>query len=105
MLCGLHIPIKRDSEVVLPKEPEHISSSGGNGLTRQTGTSTHFRRFDDRKFAHFKLIVDRLWPALSTKHGYKSAEEYKESAQNKFSLLDTGIMDTPSTRLLLINVR
>lgn len=45
-----------------------------------------------------------LWPALSTKHGYKSAEEYMESAQKKFSLLETGIMDTPSTRLLLINV-
>ena len=52
-----------------------------------------------------ELIISSLWPAIATKHGYKSAEEYMDGAQKKFSLLDTGIMDTPSTRLLMINVR
>jgi len=40
---------------------------------------------------------------MAAKHGYKSADEYKEGVQKKFSLLETGIIDKPSTRLLLIN--
>ena len=43
-------------------------------------------------------------PAMAMKHGYSSADEYKEGAQKKFSLLETGIIQKPSTRLLLINV-
>ena len=42
---------------------------------------------------------------MAMKHGYNSVEEYKEGAQKKFSLLETGIIQKPSTRLLLINVR
>jgi hypothetical protein len=38
------------------------------------------------------------------KHGFKSVEEYKANVQKKFSLLETGIIQKPSTRLLLINV-
>ncbi|KAK4188977.1 Alpha/Beta hydrolase protein [Podospora australis] len=45
----------------------------------------------------------KLTPAMAMKHGFKSAEEYKEGAQKKFSLLASGILDRPSTRLLLIN--
>ena len=41
---------------------------------------------------------------MAMKHGYNSVEEYKEGAQKKFSLLETGIIQKPSTRLLLINV-
>jgi hypothetical protein len=41
---------------------------------------------------------------MAIKHGYKTAEEYKEGVQKKFSLLETGIIQQPSTRLLLINV-
>ncbi|OHW90422.1 pigment biosynthesis protein ayg1 [Colletotrichum incanum] len=44
-----------------------------------------------------------LTPAMAMKHGYKSVEEYKAGVQKKFSLLETGIIDKPSTRLLLIN--
>ena len=40
---------------------------------------------------------------MAAKHGYKSTEEYKEGVQKKFSLLETGIIEKPSTRLLLIN--
>ena len=38
------------------------------------------------------------------KHGFKSVEEYKANVQKKFSLLETGIIQKPSTRLLLVNV-
>ena len=38
------------------------------------------------------------------KHGYKSVEEFKAGVQKKFSLLENDVLDTPSTRLLLINV-
>lgn len=38
------------------------------------------------------------------KYGFESAEEYIQGAQKKFSLLEAGILDGPSTRLLLINV-
>ncbi|TEA19915.1 Heptaketide hydrolyase ayg1 [Colletotrichum sidae] len=44
-----------------------------------------------------------LTPAMAMKHGYESVEEYKAGVQKKFSLLETGIIEKPSTRLLLIN--
>ncbi|KAF7868501.1 hypothetical protein EAF04_005032 [Stromatinia cepivora] len=45
----------------------------------------------------------QLGPAMALKHGYTSIEEFRNNVQKKFSLLDTGIIDKPSTRLLLIN--
>ncbi|ORY60653.1 Alpha/Beta hydrolase protein [Pseudomassariella vexata] len=45
----------------------------------------------------------QLTPALAMKHGYKSVEEYMDGAQAKFSLLEGGIIQKPSCRLLLIN--
>lgn len=42
---------------------------------------------------------------MAMKHGYDSVEEYKAGVQKKFSLLETGVIKGPSTRLLLINVR
>ncbi|KAL2147393.1 hypothetical protein VTI28DRAFT_9857 [Corynascus sepedonium] len=44
-----------------------------------------------------------LTPAMAMKHGFKSVDEYKENVQEKFSLLETGIIKNPSTRLLLVN--
>ncbi|KAI9814565.1 MAG: hypothetical protein M1827_003120 [Pycnora praestabilis] len=44
-----------------------------------------------------------LNPALAQKFGYSSVQEFKELSQKKFSLVDTGIVKVPSTRLLLIN--
>lgn len=41
---------------------------------------------------------------MAMKHGYDSVEEYKAGAQEKFSLLEGGIIQKPATRLLLINV-
>lgn len=41
---------------------------------------------------------------MAQKHGYATVEEFKNDAQNRFSLLETGIIDKSSTRLLLINV-
>lgn len=37
------------------------------------------------------------------KHGYESVERFLKQAKAKFSLLDNGILDMPSTRLLLVN--
>lgn len=45
----------------------------------------------------------QLTPALALKYGFKTAQEYVAGALAKFSLLTTGILDQPSTRLLLIN--
>ncbi|CAK7273173.1 hypothetical protein SEPCBS119000_005514 [Sporothrix epigloea] len=45
----------------------------------------------------------QLTPALALKYGYSSASEYIGGALEKFSLLKNGILDQPSTRLLLIN--
>ncbi|KAI1372440.1 alpha/beta-hydrolase [Hypoxylon crocopeplum] len=46
----------------------------------------------------------RLTPALAAKHGYgDNVAAYLEGAQGKFSLLETGILELPSTRLLLVN--
>lgn len=41
---------------------------------------------------------------MAMKHGFASVEAYKANVQKKFSLLETGIIHKPSTRLLLINV-
>lgn len=43
-------------------------------------------------------------PALAQKFGYKSVQEFKDNSQKTFSLVETGIVHKPSTRLLLINV-
>ncbi|KAL2255820.1 hypothetical protein VTK26DRAFT_2662 [Humicola hyalothermophila] len=45
----------------------------------------------------------QLSPAMAMKHGFGSVEEYKANVQKKFSLLETRIIQKPSTRLLLIN--
>lgn len=42
---------------------------------------------------------------MSQKFGYASVDEFKAKAQATFSLLDSGVLDQASTRLLLINVR
>ncbi len=41
---------------------------------------------------------------MALKHGYTNVDDYKNGVQKKFSLLEAGILDKPSTRLLLINV-
>ncbi|KAJ4298424.1 hypothetical protein N0V88_003454 [Collariella sp. IMI 366227] len=41
--------------------------------------------------------------AWAMKHGFDSVQEFKAKVQKKFSLLETGIIQKPSTRLLLIN--
>ncbi|OTB15202.1 hypothetical protein K445DRAFT_114856 [Daldinia sp. EC12] len=47
----------------------------------------------------FKLI-----PTLAMKYGYgDDVEAYLEGSQGRFSLLETGILGMPSTRLLLVN--
>ncbi|OTA58885.1 alpha/beta-hydrolase [Hypoxylon sp. EC38] len=46
----------------------------------------------------------KLTPALAMKHGYgNDIEAYLEGAQKRFSLLETGILGLPCTRLLLVN--
>lgn len=56
-------------------------------------------------YAELKMAdFHRLTPAMAMKHGFKSVDEYKENVQEKFSLLETGIIRNPSTRLLLVNV-
>jgi len=44
-----------------------------------------------------------LTPAMALKHGFRTVEEYKANVQKKFSLLENGILEKPSTRLLLVN--
>ncbi|KAI1827635.1 alpha/beta-hydrolase [Xylaria intraflava] len=45
----------------------------------------------------------RLLPALAMKHGFENTEEYLRHGQKRFSLLENGILEQPSTRLLLVN--
>ena len=41
---------------------------------------------------------------MSQKFGYDSVEDFQEKAQARFSLLNNGILDQESAKLLLINV-
>lgn len=50
------------------------------------------------------LTRTRITTAWAIKHGYKDVEEFKENAQKKFSLVETGIVHKPSCRMLLLNV-
>jgi hypothetical protein len=49
-------------------------------------------------------MCDRITDSWAEKYGYSSAKEFEENAQKKFSLIETGVMDQPNTRLLLLNV-
>lgn len=42
-------------------------------------------------------------PALQEKFGYKTEEEFLDNAQKDFSLVETGVVNLPACRLLLIN--
>lgn len=42
-------------------------------------------------------------PALTEKFGYKNEEEFMDKAQKDFSLVETGIVNMPACRLLLVN--
>ncbi|KAI2605433.1 alpha/beta-hydrolase [Hypoxylon fragiforme] len=71
------------------------------------GAGTH--HFFDREWlarADGHEYPFQLTPALATKHGFgEDVEAYLEGARTKFSLLETGVLGLPSTRLLLVNVR
>lgn len=54
---------------------------------------------------YVELMRDhRFNRAMSMKFGFESEEEFKANAKKKFSLVETGIVDQESSRLLLINV-
>ncbi|KAH6670422.1 Alpha/Beta hydrolase protein [Halenospora varia] len=68
------------------------------------GAGTHYffaREWLERAEGHEYPFA--LAPAMVTKHGYNSVEELYEGAQKKFSLLENGILEKPSCRLLFIN--
>jgi len=46
-----------------------------------------------------------LTQVLALKFGYDDVEKMKIDSKPRFSLLENGILDQPSCRLLLINVR
>lgn len=50
------------------------------------------------------LTVTRITASWAEKYGYNSAEEFIKNAQKKFSLVETGVMDQPNCRLLMLNV-
>jgi hypothetical protein len=69
------------------------------------GAGTHFffdadwlEKADGHEYP-FKLL-----PALAMKHGFENVDEYLQLAMKRFSLLENGILEKPSTRLLLVNV-
>ncbi|KAI1177795.1 Alpha/Beta hydrolase protein [Nemania sp. FL0916] len=81
----------------------HTHRSYLAGVVAQ-GAGTHYffdeawlRRADGHEYP-FKLL-----PALALKHGFSSVEEYVRLAKGRFSLLENGILERPSTRLLLVN--
>lgn len=45
-----------------------------------------------------------LAECLAEKYGYGNVEELKKDGKGRFSLLESGILDKPSAKLLLANV-
>ncbi|KAJ5176868.1 Heptaketide hydrolyase ayg1 [Penicillium canariense] len=48
----------------------------------------------------YPFTITDCW---AEKYGYASTKEFEENAQKKFSLIETGVMDQPNCRLLLLN--
>ncbi|KAJ5381395.1 Heptaketide hydrolyase ayg1 [Penicillium cataractarum] len=48
----------------------------------------------------YPFTITDCW---AEKYGYSSTKEFEENAQKKFSLVETGVMDQPNCRLLLLN--
>ncbi|CEL06550.1 Putative Conidial pigment biosynthesis protein Ayg1 (AFU_orthologue; AFUA_2G17550) [Aspergillus calidoustus] len=55
------------------------------------------RRVEDHEYP-FPIVT-----AWAKKYGYADPDEFRQKAQEKFSLIRTGIVDQPSCRLLLLN--
>ena len=51
-----------------------------------------------------KPLCDSLTQVLALKFGYANVQEMMKDSRKRFSLLENGILDQPSTRLLLVNV-
>jgi len=81
----------------------HTHASSLAGVVAQ-GAGTHL--FFDREWierADGHEYPFQLAPAMATKHGYKSVDEYKHNAMAKWSLLENGVLGRKSARLLLVN--
>lgn len=48
--------------------------------------------------------MDSLTPCLAEKFGYTDVADFEKNAQKKFSLVETGVVDQPNCRLLMLNV-
>jgi hypothetical protein len=94
----------RGCEGALRRVLVHTSSLTEDGLRKPMAMSIHSRENKVCVSSRCEINSFSIWPALSMKYGYESAEEYKKDAIHKFSLLNTGILDKPSSRLLLVNV-
>jgi len=81
----------------------HTHHSRLAGVVAQGAGSHYFlsrewlERVDDHEYPFI------LSEAYVSKFGYKDWEEMKEKAQKDYSLIDNGIADGPSCRLLLVN--
>ncbi|KAE8330220.1 Alpha/Beta hydrolase protein [Aspergillus sergii] len=56
-----------------------------------------------RRFKGYGLIICRIMPGWTKKYGYDDTQVFVQEARKKFSLVETGIVDRPSCRLLLLN--
>lgn len=81
----------------------HTHSSRLTGAIGQ-GAGTH--HFFSRAWLEKAALHEYPWtalPALREKFGYETVDEMLDHAQRDFSLVENGIVDLPSCRLLLVN--
>ena len=50
------------------------------------------------------MVCRSLAECLAEKYGYENVEELKKDGKSRFSLVESGILDKPCTRVLLANV-
>ncbi|KAI1077816.1 Alpha/Beta hydrolase protein [Whalleya microplaca] len=81
----------------------HTHRESLRGVVAQGAGCHHFfdREWLERADGHEYPFL--LSPAMAMKHGFAGVEEYKREVQRKFSLLELGVLEGPSTRLLLVN--
>jgi len=81
----------------------HTHSSSLIGSVAQGAGSHHFFSREWLEKAQNHEYPWNALPALTEKYGYSSADEFMDKAQKEWSLVESGIVEKPSCRLLLIN--
>lgn len=83
-----------------------IAHTHADRLAGSVGQGAGTHHFFSREWLEKAQVHEYPWnalPALTEKFGYKSHDDFMDNAQKTWSLVDNGILDMKSCRLLTVN--